>query len=46
LAYGQFPSRNITIIVPFTPGASADGIARLVGEKLSDAFGKSAVIAG
>src|SRR5689334_3785564 len=44
LAYAQFPTRTITIIVPFAPGASADGIARLVGEKLSDAFGKSAVI--
>ena len=38
LAYAQapqgFPSRNLTIIVPFAPGASSDGIARLVGEKL------------
>ena len=45
LAYGQgFPSRSVTIIVPFAPGASADGIARLVGEKLGDAFGKPSVI--
>jgi tripartite-type tricarboxylate transporter receptor subunit TctC len=45
LAYGQgFPSRSVTIIVPFAPGASADGISRLVGEKLGDAFGKPSVI--
>jgi tripartite-type tricarboxylate transporter receptor subunit TctC len=29
LAYGQnFPSRTVTIITPFAPGASSDGIAR------------------
>lgn len=39
-----FPSRNITIIVPFTPGASSDGIARLIGEKLGEAFGKTVVV--
>lgn len=45
LAYSQgFPSRNLTIIVPFTPGASADGIGRLVGEKLGEAFGKPVVV--
>ena len=48
LAYAQapqgFPSRNLTIIVPFAPGASSDGIARLVGEKLSEAFGKPVVV--
>lgn len=48
LAYAQvpqgYPSRNLTIIVPFAPGASSDGIARLVGEKLSEAFGKPVVV--
>ena len=39
-----FPSRNLTIIVPFAPGASADGIARLAGEKLSEAFSKPVVV--
>lgn len=44
-AYGQeFPARNITVIAPFAPGASADGIARLVGEKLGEAFGKPSII--
>jgi tripartite-type tricarboxylate transporter receptor subunit TctC len=44
LAYGQFLSRNITIIVPFAPGASSDGIGRLIGDKLSEAFGKPSII--
>ena len=45
LAYAQgFPSRNLTIIVPFAPGASSDGIARIVGEKLGEAFGKTVVV--
>jgi tripartite-type tricarboxylate transporter receptor subunit TctC len=45
LAYGQgFPSRAITIIVPFAPGASSDGIGRLVGDKLGEAFGRPSVI--
>jgi hypothetical protein len=44
-AYGQgFPSRNITIIVPFAPGASSDGIGRLIGDKLGEAFGKPSII--
>jgi tripartite-type tricarboxylate transporter receptor subunit TctC len=45
LAYGQgFPTRNLTIIVPFAPGASSDGIARIVGERLGEAFGKTVVV--
>ena len=32
----DFPSRAITIVVPFTPGGSADVLMRLVGQKLSE----------
>jgi tripartite-type tricarboxylate transporter receptor subunit TctC len=31
-----YPSRNVQIIVPFTPGASADILARLLGPKLGE----------
>jgi tripartite-type tricarboxylate transporter receptor subunit TctC len=31
-----FPSRPITIVIPFTPGGSADVLMRLVGQKLSE----------
>jgi len=34
--YDVFPSRPITIVVPFTPGGSADVLMRLVGQKLSE----------
>ena len=45
LAYAQqYPSRNMTLIAPFAPGASADGISRIVGEKLSRQLGKPVVV--
>src|SRR5262245_21201238 len=34
--YDHFPSRPITIVIPFTPGGSADVLMRLVGQKLSE----------
>ncbi|MDX3906424.1 MAG: tripartite tricarboxylate transporter substrate binding protein [Pigmentiphaga sp.] len=33
---GTYPQRSITLIVPFTPGTSADIIARVIGPKLSE----------
>ena len=32
----QFPSRPITIIVPFPPGGSSDVVTRIVAQKLAD----------
>jgi tripartite-type tricarboxylate transporter receptor subunit TctC len=40
----DYPQRAITIIVPYPPGATADIIARLVGQKLKDALGQSVVV--
>lgn len=40
----SFPSKPITLIVPFAPGASADGIARIVGRELSQALGQPIVV--
>ncbi len=40
----NFPSRPLTLVVPFAPGASADGIARIVGKELSAALGQPVVI--
>jgi tripartite-type tricarboxylate transporter receptor subunit TctC len=34
--YDNFPSRSIIIVIPFTPGGSADVLMRLVGQKLSE----------
>ena len=35
----RFPEKPARIIVPFPPGGAADTFARLVGQKLSDAWG-------
>jgi tripartite-type tricarboxylate transporter receptor subunit TctC len=39
-----WPSGNITLVVPFTPGGTTDILARVVGEKLSAAVGKPVII--
>ena len=39
-----YPTKPITLIVPFAPGASADGIARIVGKELSAALGQPVVV--
>ncbi len=39
-----YPRRTITIVVPFSPGGAIDLVARLVGQKLSEAWGQSVVI--
>jgi tripartite-type tricarboxylate transporter receptor subunit TctC len=43
-AQDHYPSRPITLVVPVPPGGAADFIARLVGQKLSDALGQAVVI--
>jgi tripartite-type tricarboxylate transporter receptor subunit TctC len=42
-AQDAFPSRPVTMIVPFAPGGSSDVIARIVGEELSRALGQRIV---
>jgi tripartite-type tricarboxylate transporter receptor subunit TctC len=46
IAYGQtdYPNRPIRIIVAFPPGASTDIVARLVGQRLTEAWGQNVVI--
>jgi tripartite-type tricarboxylate transporter receptor subunit TctC len=39
-----YPSRPITIVVPFAAGSGTDSIARIVGQHLSAAFNQSVVI--
>jgi tripartite-type tricarboxylate transporter receptor subunit TctC len=39
-----YPARPVRWIVPFTPGASNDIIARLVGQKLTEAWGQQFII--
>ncbi|MDM0107923.1 tripartite tricarboxylate transporter substrate binding protein [Variovorax sp. J22R24] len=40
----QFPSKPITIVVPASPGGAIDLTARLIGQKLTEAWGQSVVI--
>lgn len=40
----NFPSKTITIIVPFTAGGTTDILARLVGTHLSKKLGQSVVV--
>jgi tripartite-type tricarboxylate transporter receptor subunit TctC len=39
-----FPSKQITIIVPASPGGAIDLAARLIGQKLTEAWGQSVVV--
>jgi tripartite-type tricarboxylate transporter receptor subunit TctC len=40
----SYPSRNITIIVPFAAGGATDMLARVVGQALSQELGQAVVI--
>lgn len=44
LAQGAFPSRPVTLVVPFAPGGGTDTGARLVAQKLSLKWGQPVVI--
>ena len=44
-AQGQaFPTKSIRLIVPYAPGGIVDYIGRLMGQRLSEAYGQSVVI--
>jgi tripartite-type tricarboxylate transporter receptor subunit TctC len=44
LAQGNYPEKPIRMVVGFPPGSQADIVARLFGQKLSEALGKSIVV--
>jgi tripartite-type tricarboxylate transporter receptor subunit TctC len=39
-----FPSRNITLVVPFPPGGSTDAIARIMAERMRVTLGQTVVV--
>jgi tripartite-type tricarboxylate transporter receptor subunit TctC len=41
---GVFPSRAVTVVVPFPPGGSTDRVARLITQKLSENTGQPVVV--
>src|SRR6476620_4531942 len=44
LAADEYPSKPITLLVPFPPGGGNDALARVVAEKMSHSLGKPVVI--
>lgn len=43
-AADDYPTKTITLIVPFTPGGGTDIMGRMVAEKLSQSLGKPVVV--
>ena len=40
----DYPTRPLTIVVPFTPGAATEFLARLLGKELEERLGKPVVV--
>ena len=43
-SFAKYPDRPIRLIVPFAAGGNADIVGRLVGERISSAFGQPVVV--
>jgi tripartite-type tricarboxylate transporter receptor subunit TctC len=39
-----YPSRTVSVVVPYPPGGSVDGIARIVTRKLNEALGQHFIV--
>ena len=39
-----FPSKNLVMIVPYTPGGSADIMSRAIAQRLGEAWGRNVVV--
>lgn len=44
LAQGDYPSRPVTLIVPYPAGGANDAVGRLIGQKLGELLGQSVVV--
>jgi len=43
-AQPSYPTRNVTIVVPFPPGGSTDIMARTLGQKLTELWGQQVLV--
>ena len=41
-----YPSRPIRMVVPFSPGGTSDTLARILGQKMTEAWGQQVVVDG
>src|SRR3972149_10386211 len=41
---GSYPAQPVRVVVPFAPGASTDMVARLLGQKLAEAWGQQFIV--
>jgi tripartite-type tricarboxylate transporter receptor subunit TctC len=39
-----YPARNVTVIVPYPPGGSVDGVARILVQKLNETLGSHFIV--
>jgi tripartite-type tricarboxylate transporter receptor subunit TctC len=39
-----YPSRTVTIVVPYPAGGSVDGVARIIAQKLTEAMGQAFIV--
>jgi tripartite-type tricarboxylate transporter receptor subunit TctC len=45
IAFAQtYPSRPVTIVVPFPPGGPSDALARILSERMSKSIGQPVVV--
>ncbi len=44
VAAQNYPTRPVRVIVPFPPGGATDIVTRVIGQKLTDAWGQSIVV--
>lgn len=44
IAQGTYPTKPIRLVVPFSPGAGTDTVARFVAQKLADRLGQQVVV--
>ena len=43
-AQQRYPAKAIRLVSPFPPGGSTDGLARLIGQRMTEAWGEPVVV--